>query len=55
MIRAPCCNEVYSCRHCHKEAMIFDVHLHSFFLCFHIKNLVFLLFSDLGLCYFHQY
>ena len=22
-IRAPCCNEIYSCRHCHNEAAVF--------------------------------
>ena len=23
MIRAPCCNEIYACRHCHNEATVY--------------------------------
>lgn len=26
-IRAPCCNEIYSCRHCHNEATVFIIFL----------------------------
>lgn len=40
-IRAPCCNEVYSCRHCHNEATVFFC---SFFLVFMLKILSFCFF-----------
>lgn len=51
-IHAPCCNEVYTCRHCHKEATVFLDPFPLFTFVFILKILSFLFFSDLGLCYF---
>lgn len=39
-IRAPCCNEIYSCRHCHNEATVFFCHFISF-LFLHLERFAF--------------
>jgi len=45
-IKAPCCSEVFDCRHCHNEA---KVHFHEFLWTIAVMILTFLLLYTYGL------